>query len=103
MTASSPESRRERLVELAAEHRGDRGDVERARGGDDQEYREHMRHAPDDPVAHAGDVVAVVLHVPGGAEAGEDQGAEHREQRQVGAAAAFDLAVLDARHGYRPW
>ena len=42
-----------------------------------------MRQAPDDLVVHAGHVVAVVLHDPGGAEAGGEQGAEQAEQQQV--------------------
>jgi hypothetical protein len=88
----------ERLVEFAAEHRCDRGHVERARGGDDEKNREYVRHAPHDAVAHAGDVMAVVLHEPGRTDPRQDQHAERAEQRQVGAAAAFDLAVLDACH-----
>ena len=52
----------------------------------------------DDAIAHPGDVVALMLHGPGGTEAGEDQGAEHGEQRDEAAAAAVDFAVIDARH-----
>ena len=48
------------LVGETVEDRRDRGDIERARGRHDQEHGEHMRQAPDDLVAHAGDDVAVL-------------------------------------------
>ena len=56
------------LVGEAVEHGRDRGDVERPRGGHDQEHREHVRRSPDDLVAHAGDDVAVLLHIERGAD-----------------------------------
>ena len=60
---------RVRLVGEPVEDGGDRGDVERARGGDDEEHGEHVRRAPDDLIAHAGDDVAVLFHIERGAKA----------------------------------
>ncbi len=93
----------ERLVERPAEHRGNRRDVQRARGRDDEEHRKHMRQPPDDAVAHPGNDMAIVLHRPGRAEARKYQDAEQGEQRREASAAAVDLAVLGACHRYRPW
>ena len=92
------EQARERLVKLAAEHRCDRGDVERAGRGDNQEHREHMRRSPDHLVAHARDPVAVVLHVQGGAEAGGNQCTERGEQGKEPDAATFYFLVVNVCH-----
>ena len=91
--ASRPESRREGLVGRLAEDRADRGDVERAGGGDDQEHREDVRRAPDDLVVHPGDVVAVVLHVEGGGQPRQHEQSDNTEQR-VKARAAVDFPEL---------
>ena len=93
----------QRLVQIPPEHRGDRSHVERPGGRHDQKHREHVRSAPYDPVAHAGDIVAVMLHVPCGAKASPYQYGERPQQRVKTTAAALDFPVLRARHGYSPW
>ena len=80
--AQQARQRRARLVGRLAEHRADRGHVQHARGGDDHEDREHVRQAPDHLVRHAGDDVAVQLHVVRGAQA------ERRDERRRGRRAA---------------
>ena len=64
-----PRQRRARLVHRLAEHRADRGHVQHARGGHDHEDRKHVRQAPHHLVVHAGDDVAVRLHVVRGSQA----------------------------------
>ena len=54
--------RRTTLVHGFAEYRADGCNVEYAGSRDNHEYREHMRHTPDDLVVHAGDDMAVFLH-----------------------------------------
>ena len=63
-----PRERRQRLVFAASEDRRNGRDVQRAGGGKDEKNRAHMRQSPHDMVGHAGDVVALRLHGPGGRE-----------------------------------
>ena len=89
---------RQGFVHLAAEDRGDRGDIKRPRGRHDEEHREHMRRAPHDLVGHAGDPVTVVFHVQGREAADGKEGAENAEQGVETRASTFDLSVVVVCH-----
>ena len=84
----------ERLVQGLAEHGADGGHVERAGGGDDQEDGKDVRHAPDDLVVHAGNVVPLVLHIQNRAQGEPDERAQSAEQNPEAGTLAFSFAIV---------
>jgi hypothetical protein len=100
--AQQARQRRPRLVRWLAEDRADRGDVEHTGCGHDHEDREHVRQAPHHLVGHAGDDVAVRLHlVRGGQPDARDQRAERGEQPETTGIRC--RGVQGCSHGHSPW
>ena len=94
--------RRARFVDRFAEHRTDRGDVEYARSGNDQEDGKDVGQSPDDLVVHAGDDVAGMFHIQRGSQA--DSGDQSADEGKDVKEALFRAAVLFEMHGGQiPW
>jgi hypothetical protein len=86
------------LVSEPVEDRGHRGDVERPRGGDDQENGEDVRRAPHDLIAHAGDDMTVGLHIEGGAQAERHDDDIQRDEAPENGAVRVKPAEFQRRH-----
>ncbi len=83
------------VCNLLAENRCNRGHIQCAGSGDDQEHSEHVRHAPDDLVVHAGHNVAMVFHVDVGSEqphASSNQAAAPPTAARISAHRSFNVA-----------
>jgi len=81
-------------VNLFTKHRGDGSHVERTGSGDDQEYREYMGCTPDNLVAHASNIMAIVFHIVGGTETDKNKQAKECCQTPEAATVAFNLSVM---------
>ena len=86
------------LVGALAEDGADGGDVERPGGGEDQEHGEDMGRPPHHRIVHAGDPVALVLHVERGQAAEPDDRRQDAEEAPVARRRDTPLAIDDSFH-----